>query len=150
MEKEKEYVILRTYETVWNFERKIHSFEGLKLLIPVSINDALYFGVGLGITLIFTKIIPFFGRINWVIRFGVIPFGIMKYLTKQKLDGKYPHKFFFDFLVYNFSPKKYYKFREIKDYKGIVFDPVVMRDTLILDKTELAVKNIRDSKKRKK
>ena len=113
MEKEKEYVILRTYKSVWSFERKIHSIEGLKLLIPVSINDALYFGVGLLLSLLMTKIIPLFSRINWVVRFGIIPFGLMKYLTKQKLDGKYPHKFFFDFFVYLMSPKKFYKFKEL-------------------------------------
>lgn len=138
--KEDNYVVLRTYRSVWNFERKIHSFEGIKLLIPVNINDAIYFVIGVAIMAVLSRILPFLVKVNWVVRYLIAPFGIMKYLTKQKLDGKYPHKFFCDLLIYVASPKKYYRFKPKEEYKKrITFTPVSMRKTLIVNKTELAL-----------
>lgn len=147
--KEANQVILRTYKSVWDFERKIHSFEGIKLLIPININDALYFLIGVVIMAVFSKVMPFVSKVNFAVRYLIAPYGIMKYLTKQKLDGKYPHKFFFDLIIYTISPKKYYRFRPREEYKKkINFTPVVARNTHIVDKTVIAL-NSKNKKKRK-
>lgn len=142
MDRDNNYVILRTYKSVWSFERKIHSIEGFKLWVPVSISNAGYFILGVLVTLILSKLLPFVNRVPFIVRYLIIPFGVMKYLTKQKVDGKYPHKFFYDLIVYLLSSKRYYRFRHIDTDKKKIksFTPVIMRKTLVVDKTDKALK----------
>ncbi|MDK2919620.1 MAG: hypothetical protein PWQ37_2353 [Candidatus Petromonas sp.] len=139
---ERDYIILRSYRSVWKIERKIYSIEGIKLLFPVSPNEVLYFAVSILIAYILTKVVPFLGRAHFIFKYGLIPFGIMKFLTKQKLDGKMPHKFFFDYLIFIFSPKQIYKFKPVdKIEKAKFVTPIVMKDIEIKDRTKEALKN---------
>lgn len=141
MEENKDYVILRTYNSVWYFEHKIYSIENIKLLFPVNPDEVLYFAVSVGITMLLLKVLPFLDRIPFVIKYGAIPYGLMKFFTKQKLDGKLPHKFFIDYVIFVLSPKKSARFLEIEEYKDIKFiTPIVMRDIEIVNKTEEALK----------
>jgi hypothetical protein len=137
---DRDHVILRSYRSVWKIERKIYSIEGIKLLFPVSPNEVLYFAVSLGIAYLIAKVIPFMGRAHFVLKYVLIPFGIMKFLTKQKLDGKMPHKFFFDYVVFKLGPKKLHKFKTVDSMKKLKFvTPVVMRDIEIKNKTQEAL-----------
>ncbi len=137
----KKEVILRTYKNVWKFEREIHSIEGIKLLLPVKPTEVLYFTISIIISIILVKLIPPLGNVNFVVKHGAIPYGIMKFLTKQKLDGKYPHKFFLDFIVYKLSPKKLERFRPVEEQKkAITFKTVTaFRVTAFFNKTEEAL-----------
>ncbi|MGE5629650.1 MAG: TcpE family conjugal transfer membrane protein [Caulobacteraceae bacterium] len=140
MTEEKDYVILRTYKSVWRIDQKIYSIEGLKLLFPVSPNEVLYFTVSVAISILMIKLIPLYGNLHFVIKYVMVPYGIMKFLTKQKLDGKMPHKFFVDFIIYKLNPKKYYHFRPYEAGKKIKFlSPIIFRTDKIVNKTKLAI-----------
>lgn len=144
-----EVIILRTYNNVWKIDRKIYSIEGFKLLFPISPNEALYFIVSMSFSILLIKVIPFYGRLHGAIKFGLVPYAIMKFFTKQKLDGKLPHKFFFDYVVYKLSPKKYARFAPVEEFKSVrISTPIVYRTKEIIDKTEQVIK--KDKKIRRK
>lgn len=149
MEEERSSIILRTYHSVWKVDKKIYSIENIKLWIPVSTNDVLYFGVGLVMVVALGKILPFSDRIPFLIKYGGIPYGIMKFLTKQKLDGKLPHKFFKDYVIYLLSPKKSVRFGNVATYgEGRFTTPVAMRDIELINKTEKVLKKGNKANKR--
>lgn len=146
---DKDYVVLRTYNTVWKIDRKIYSIEGLKLLFPVSINDILYFAVSVFISILLVKFLPFYNKLNYIIKYVIVPYCLMKFLTKQKLDGKLPHKFFLDYLIYLIEPKKYCRFSPINDEKKkIKFSSlIIFRNKKILNKTDLIIKKSKTKRK---
>ncbi len=149
---EKDYVILRSYRSVWKHERKIHSIEGIKLLFPVSPNEVIYFGVSLLIAVGLTKVVPFLDRVHFIVKYAALPFALMKFLTKQTLDGKMPHKFFFEWAVFLLSPKKLARFKPIQEGNKVRFiTPVIMRDMEIKNKTNEALRSsFKSSKSRYK
>jgi hypothetical protein len=139
---ENDEIILRTYNSVWKIDRKIYSIEGLKLLFPVSINEVVYFGISIIISILLIKFVPFFDKLNFVIKFIVVPFGLTKLLTTVKLDGKLPHKFMYDYIVFIASPKQYCRFKPIDSYKKIKFStPILFRKSKIINKTDKAIKD---------
>lgn len=126
-QEEKDFVILRTYALVWNTPFKIYSIENIKLLFPVNPWELLYFMVGVGVGFLLGKVLPFISS-YFIFQYIIIPFLVMKFFTKIKLDGKMPHKFFFDYLVYAVMPKQMERFQAVKDNKQIKFvTPVVYR-----------------------
>lgn len=125
-QEEKDFVILRTYALVWNTPFKIYSIENIKLLFPINPWELLYFMVGVGISILIGKMLPF--EITFIIQYIIVPYAIMKFFTKIKLDGKMPHKFFFDYLIFKAMPKQMERFRAIKEHNKIKFvTPVVYR-----------------------
>lgn len=132
-------IILRTYSGVWKIDRKLYSLEGYKLPFPVSIVDAAYFAVSLSFLIFIYKIIPFLNGINFIIRFIAAPFALTKLLTTIKLDGKYPHKFFIDYIQFFIAPKVYSRFVPVVRYdKKIKFyDKITYNHYTSIDKTEL-------------
>lgn len=137
MDDERECLILYTYKPVWKYEKTIHSIGDVKLWFAVPVNDAIYFVVSVCISALLIKFLPFYNRVNWVIKFGVVPFGIMKFLTKQKLDGKMPHKFFIDYVRYKTEPKKYCRFNAVSNETKYKFStPVIYRYEEVINKTE--------------
>lgn len=150
-QEEREFVILRTYEKIWKTPFKIYSIENIKLLFPINPWELLYFGIGLLIVFVLGKILPFIQAIPFVFRFILLPYGVMKFFTKIKLDGKQPHKFFFDYLVYAVSPKKSERFQPYKEPKKIRFvTPVVFRKYIPESQIEEEIAKRRDTKKIKK
>lgn len=145
MEKEQSNeIILRTYGSVWNIERKLYSLDGFRLPVPIVMNECIYLAVSLVITLILMKIFPFVNNLNWTMKWLVIPIGTMKALTTIKLDGKLAHKFLYDYIIFVFSPKQYARFKPIKQLgkKKICFDYMVLfRKHVIMNKTDLAMKS---------
>jgi hypothetical protein len=139
-----EHIRLKTYNSVWKIDRKLYSFEGVKLLFPVSFAEAAYFSGTLLLSIILSRIIPLYGKIHIVVRLGVIPFGVTKFFTKKKLDGKLPHKFFIDYLTYKLSPKQYERFTPVENYKNVRFvSKIIYRNPVIVDKTEIAITTIK-------
>ncbi len=150
MEDNRDYVILRTYRNVWKIDRKIYSLEGLKLPFPLNLNELMYFIVSIIITYIIISFIPFIGKAHFIFKYFLIPYGIMKFLTKQKLDGKYPHKYFFDMGQYLLLPKRYNRFRPVISLKKVKFiSKIGYRRPIIIDKTETVLKDSKKSKKAK-
>ncbi|MDT8718215.1 conjugal transfer protein [Clostridium sp. 19966] len=144
-EDKEDYLILKTYNSVWKIDRKIYAIEGGKLPFPVKPNEAMYFVISVALSMLLNKIIPFYSDLNPMLRFALIPYGITKFLTNQKLDGKLPHKFFFDYLIFKISPKRYLRFKPIKSTSRSRFDSkIVYRQWNCVDKTQQIL-----SKKRK-
>ena len=134
-----DYTVLRTYKSIWKYERKIYSFENIRLLVPVRPSEVLFFGVGLLITYFLCKIVPLYTEIPFVFRYIIIPFGIMKFLPKKRLDGKMPHRFFVGYILYLLMPKEIARFKPVKKPKSICFTPVVFRHPEVINLTELAL-----------
>lgn len=148
--KDREYVILRTYKSVWKVPKKIYSIDNIKLLFPINPEEMLYFLVSEAIAFILFKILPFLNGLPFILKYAALPYGIMKFLTKQKLDGKLPHKFFIDYLIFVFSPKKGARYQDIQPYKSMKFvTPIVARDIEIINRTEQALKTLKRKGRKK-
>jgi hypothetical protein len=103
--------ILRTYTSILNTPFKVYSIDNMKLMVPISPYDAIYYLVGLLIIAAADYVYP--GNIKFMYKFIVFPLLIRFVLTKVKLDGKKPHKFFFGMLIYVLTNKKREFFRPI-------------------------------------
>lgn len=101
-------VTIYSYAKVWKVEKKIYSFSNLKLPIPINPYDMLYYvGVALGVMLL-GKIFPFINLIPGMLRYLALPYLIATVITKVKLDGKNPLKFFGGCIRYFFTVKGNY------------------------------------------
>lgn len=136
---------------MWKFDRQIFSIEGIKLLFPIKPKELLYFIVSLITTGLLVKYVPFMNQIPWVVKYLAMPYGMMKFLTKQKLDGKLPHKFFIDYMIYKLSPKEFVRFKAVEKYdKPIIFSSITTcRRSYIINKTQEALKDIKRKLKKK-
>jgi hypothetical protein len=126
--KEPRKEILRPYTKLWNTPFKIYSIDNMKLFHPINPWDALYIMIGIIIMVLFDKLYP--GEIPFIIKYIVLPYLFMKFLTNIKLDGKKPHKYFWDLFVFQFfSYKQYERFRPVKkqQLKGFVGEKIVYR-----------------------
>jgi len=99
-EKKKRKVKLYSYLKVWKVEKKIYAIQNIVLPVPVNPYDMLYFGIAAIVIYLFGKICPPFVAIPVVIRLGIIPYGITKYMIKVKLDGKSPIKYFVGLFIH--------------------------------------------------
>ena len=112
---------LRTYNNIWDVPFKVYSIDKMKLIVPINPWDAVYYLVGLLISVAADYIYP--GKILFMYKFIVIPLLIRFVLARIKLDGKRPHKFFWGMLMYHMTNKKREFFRPankqaLKNFKG--------------------------------
>lgn len=127
-QEERDFVILRTYEHVWNTPFKIYSIENIKLWVPINPWDLLYIGGGVLLSFILDRVLPFYGYLPFIVKYIVVPYLFKLFLSKVKLDGKRPHKFFFDYLVYLVSSKEFERFQSVDRRVKIRFaTPVIFR-----------------------
>lgn len=122
---ENKKIRLFSYNKVWKFEKKIYAIMNLVLPVPISTNDALYFGFSFAVMYIMGRMLPLVESIPAAIRCLIIPYGMMKFLTKKKLDGKNPIKYFCGYLYYIFYERHTYleKFKTnsiIKEEKLVI------------------------------
>ena len=149
---EEKTVILRSYPQIWNYRKMIYSIEDIKLLVPVAMEDAAFFGLGLVLVALISKMLPIFTLIPFVIRWGVLPFLVMKFLTKIKFDGKKPHKFAFGMVRYAIEPKSYSRFKPtdpIERYSRLKFNYVVMRQPEVVNAVEAELQNLKHERKKR-
>ena len=118
--------ILRTYNNIWDAPFKVYSIDNMKLIVPISPYDVIYYLVGLLFAVAIDYIYP--GTILFMYKFIVIPLLIRFLLAKVKLDGKKPHKFFYGMLIYKLTNKRREFFKPVgkqalRNFKGesIVF-----------------------------
>lgn len=104
MEDEKR-IILYSYNKVWKFEKKVYAIYNVVLPVPIEINEFLYLILSVFINFLLGAIFPVINYIPALIRFLVLPWVIIKFLRKQKLDGKNPFKFLLAYLIYIFYTK---------------------------------------------
>lgn len=134
-----EHKILRTYNKAWRFERKIYGIDNIRLPFPINPDELVYFVIGILIVYGIFKALPFLDGIPVIIRYGIFPYILMKFLSKKKFDGKSPHKFLIAYIDYFFMPKKISRFQGSTSYKKGRFTPVVYRMKQIVNLTDQAI-----------
>ena len=135
---------LRTYPRVWNYEKKIYAIENVRLIVPINPGELLYFAAGLAVAAALGKVLPVFAAVPFLIRYVLLPYALMKFLTKKKLDGKLPHLFFIGYIAYLTLPKTISRFQAGENYKKGRFTSVVCRERKVIDATrELMGKGVR-------
>ncbi|WP_206457895.1 TcpE family conjugal transfer membrane protein [Anaerovorax sp. IOR16] len=142
-------LLLRTYNKAWKFERKVYAIDNIRLPFPINPDELIYLVIGFLFTLLLLKVLPFLNTIPFFIRYLVIPYGLMKFLTKKKFDGKLPHMFLIGYLDYIGLPKKIARFQAVKTYPQGKFSPVVFRTHEIINLTEELVFERKSKKSRK-
>lgn len=101
-------VKLYSYKKVWKISYKIYSIANINLPVPVDPYDLLYFFGAAGFILILGNIFPVLKNIPPVLSYVALPYGVMKFLTKKKLDGKNPIKYFVGYLYHIFVERNTY------------------------------------------
>lgn len=138
--------VLRTYGKMWKFERKIYAVGDIRLPVPVNPDEAVYFVLSLLIVIGVSKYLSFLSIIPAVLRYVVIPYLVMKVMTKKKFDGKLPHRFLIGCIDYIGQPKRFSRFQAKETYKDLKFNPIVYRKTEYLNLTEQALKKSKGGK----
>lgn len=110
-----EHLVLRTYSKAWKYERKLYSLGDIQLPIAINFSQLAYLGVGILLAIIINNI-PIINNIHWVIKFGVVPFGTMKFLAMYRHDGKNPLKWLADWFRYMQRPKVTIRNEKVKNY----------------------------------
>jgi len=115
-------IIIYSYRKYWRFKKKMYSFLGFRFGFGLDLIDVLYFIVGVGIVALI-NLIPLFKEIPALIKWGGIPFLLMKFLSSVKLDGKNPIKYFIGYIYYYLRIHKeaYEHFRKVKIPKMLIF-----------------------------
>lgn len=103
MKEGNESIRIYSYSKIWKLENKIYAIQNIQLPAPVSPTQLIYFAGTAVFILIICKIIPLFGAIPAVLKYGAVPLIISNFLLTKKLDGKNPIKYFIGFLVFLFA-----------------------------------------------
>ena len=93
-------IIIYSYIKVWKVEKKIYAIQNLRFPFPVAPWFAGYFVGSLIFCFILSVMIPGLNWIPGVVRLGVCPYGIAKFLMTQKLDGKNPLFYLKDLILF--------------------------------------------------
>lgn len=114
---EKKKVKIFSYTKVWRVEKKIYSISNKPLPRPINPYDLLAFAGVVLFMIILEHILPFMTAIPTVIRYVGIPYMIVVYLTKKKLDGKNPIMYFGGCIIYFFTTRGTYlqRFKKYPD-----------------------------------
>ncbi len=97
-----------SYAKVWKVEKKIYAISRFSLPRPISPYDLLAFAGVVLCMMLFSKLIPLLAVMPVIIRYIGIPYAIVAYLTKKKLDGKNPLKYFSGCILYFFTVRGTY------------------------------------------
>ncbi len=143
-------IILRTYNKMWKFERKLYAIDDIKLPVPINQDEIIYLAIGFLITLLILKVLPFLNAVPFIVRYIALPYGLMKFLTKKKFDGKLPHKFVLGYIDYMGLPKRIARFKPAQMYKLGYFTSVVYRKKNIINLTEEITKKQKKKRGRKR
>jgi hypothetical protein len=93
-------VKLYTYKRAWDVDTKIYSFQNLRLPRPVSISAIAYFAISCGVMFVMTRTVPVVAKVPPILIYGAIPFLFTEFMRKKKFDGKPPHVFLKDYVIY--------------------------------------------------
>jgi hypothetical protein len=115
-------IIIYSYRKYWHFKKKMYSFLGFRFGFGLDLTNVLYLIVGLGMVALI-NLVPIIRGIPILIKWGVIPFLIMKFLSSVRLDGKNPIKYFIGCIYYliNTHEKTYEHFRKAKTPETLIF-----------------------------
>lgn len=113
-------VIISTHEKAWKYEKKVYAISNWKLPVPVNLSRMGYFGIGLFLMLIVSKI-PLIAMIPAVIRYLLVPFLIMKFLARITFDGKSPLRWLAGFFGYARESRSVSRFKSAEPESDGVF-----------------------------
>ncbi|QQZ64626.1 conjugal transfer protein (plasmid) [Paenibacillus sonchi] len=120
-------VTVSNYTRIWNLDWVIYAFEGKKLPFPANLRIIATFVVVEIIWLILGKTLFFFlpGTYSYV----VLPVATTWLISKQKLDGKAPHKWLLSMICYWMRPKRLNRYRKLEHNKHYVYQSKVVYRT---------------------
>jgi hypothetical protein len=105
---------LQTYAQVWRLERVIYQIEGVSLPFAVSVQQvAIFFGAAAVIGLL-SLLVPGLAHIGGLTRYLAFPALISWFLTRQRLDGKAPHRWLWSMLAYWTGPKRLNRLQPVR------------------------------------
>lgn len=97
---------LRTYAQVWRLERVIYQIEGVNLPFAITMQQMMFFAGCILVMAFLSKILPGLSRVGAVARYLILPAFVTWFLTRQRLDGKAPHRWVWKMLLFLSSPKR--------------------------------------------
>jgi hypothetical protein len=95
-----DYIIIKSYAKTWKIENRIYAIFNFVLPFPVAPREVLYFAVSALVIYVLSQIIPPLTAIPALIRYPVFSALLARVISKQKLDGMNPVKFFGVFIVH--------------------------------------------------
>lgn len=104
---------VKVFSPILKYERVLYSILNIRLPTPVPFKQVGFWIGSLIFMFIFLRL-PGLGFLQaWpLLNYGFIPIALSVFFTKFKLDGKSPHIFLLDFLLYQLSPKTYNKYEK--------------------------------------
>ena len=118
---------IKSYSSVWKFEKYLSSVGDLPLPIPVTFVQIAWFaGTFFAILFVFSKIPPLSYCNNVLFEYGVIPGGIAWFMSKKTFDGKRPYSWLKSFFLYFLRPKQTYAGKRVKYGKSKFEDEITI------------------------
>lgn len=94
-----------SYRKLWKHEKKLYSIQNFRLPFPVSLNDILFFFMGIAISALLQKVIPGYKSVPGIARYIIFPGLFLKFMSTVKLDGKNPVMYAFGCIVFLITEK---------------------------------------------
>lgn len=122
--KERKFEVIRSYAKIWTMPIKIYAIENTKLIVPINIWDILFFIAWVFIFIVLNFVLKPVQSVPFAVKYIILPYVFMKFLSMVKLEGKQPHKYFYDAILFSLKPKKYEYFRRVGNLKRINFGKI--------------------------
>ncbi len=118
---------VKSYSSVWKFERVLSSIGDIPLLVPATFVQIAW-GVGtfFVIMLFLGKLPPLCYIDNLLFKYGVLPVGVAWFMSKKTFDGKKPYSYLRSVALYLVRPKVTYAGRRVKYRKEKLQDEVTI------------------------
>ncbi|AJE54230.1 hypothetical protein ABE82_26890 (plasmid) [Paenibacillus peoriae] len=115
---EKPRVTVPNYTKIWNLDLVMYALEGKKLIFPANLRIV---GIGFVCFFIFffiAKLLPFIpGGYTYVVFPGLLTW----FISKQKLDGKAPHKWLMSMIYFLMRNKRISRYQKMKYNKHYTY-----------------------------
>ncbi|MCL1832810.1 MAG: conjugal transfer protein, partial [Oscillospiraceae bacterium] len=119
MDNEKQdYVIIRSYAKTWKIDSRIYAIGNIILPFPITMTEVGYFVISVLLVLLISSVIPPLTAIPSLIRYLVAPIMLTRVVSRQKVDGMNPIKFFGTLIVHLFTNKLYverFKYHNLRE-----------------------------------
>jgi len=123
--RQNERIVIRPYEKAWKIEGKIYAVLNWVLPFPIEPFEALYFALFAVAIFGLSQLFPVLKYLHVFIRYAAAPFGLTRLVSKIKLDGMNPVRFFGAFIIHLITFRLYvenFETREPGENKKIRLD----------------------------
>lgn len=101
---------INAYQKFLKHESKIYKIGDIRLYQALDLRDLGAAIFAFLFVLIVTRILPLLAQLPFIIKYAVLPLGIVYLFRKAKFDGKNTIIFIFDYIVYLFNCRQRYQF----------------------------------------